>query len=260
LPSTLQPQLEDTWFRLAWLEAAAGRRADAERTFAGGVKAAGEAAKQFAEGNSMRVLTLARVPVRRARFELALGEAQGAFNRATAAVAYLEKLVIDPKDNFGRRIHGSVLQFALGTVTESAMRLGRYADAEAAARKRLALPPNPFGNPLADTAYRQVKLALALAYQGRGPEALTTLAPALEYYTGEKKAGAKDTYVRLEYAEALLASALAQPQDAAGRAARLRALAEADAELAGASAEVRQLSETRVISSRIDSARATSGS
>ena len=79
LPSTLQPQLEETWFRLAWLEAASGRSADAERAFARGVKAAEESAKQFAEGNSMRVLTLARVPVRRARFELVRGEAQGAF-------------------------------------------------------------------------------------------------------------------------------------------------------------------------------------
>ncbi len=62
---------------LAWVEAASGRRADAERTFAGGVKASEEAAKQFAEGNSMRVLSLARVPVRRARFELVLGDNAG---------------------------------------------------------------------------------------------------------------------------------------------------------------------------------------
>jgi hypothetical protein len=86
------------------------------------------------------------------------------------------------------------------------------------------------------------------------------LAPALAYYAGEKKAGAKDTYFRLAYAEVLLASALAQPQDAAGRAARQRALAEADEELAGASAEARQLSPTRVLSSVIDSARAASAS
>ena len=260
LPSTLQPQLEDTWFRLAWLEAASGRSADAERAFARGVQAAEESAKQFAEGNSMRVLTLARVPVRRARFELVLGEAQGAFDRATAAVAYLEKLAIDPKDSFGKRVHDNVLQLALGVVSDSALRLEHYADAEAAARKRLALPLNPFDNPVADKANRQVKLALALAYQGRGDEARTVVAPALEYYTGEKKAGAKDTYFRLAYAEALLASALAQPPDAAGRAARLRALAEANDELAGASAEARQLSTTRVLSSDIDAARAASGS
>jgi hypothetical protein len=260
LPSTLQPQLEDTWFRLAWVEAASGRRADAERSFAGGVKASEEAAKQFAEGNSMRVLSLARVPVRRARFELVLGETQGAFNRATAAVAYLEKLAIDPKDQFGKRVHNNVLQLALGTVSESALRLGRYSDAEAAARRRLELPLNPFGDASADKAYRQVQLALALAYQGRGDQARTVIAPALEYYAGEKKAGAKDTNFRLDYAEALLASALSQAPDAPGRAARQRALAEADAELAGASAEVRQLSETRVIASRIESARASSGS
>jgi hypothetical protein len=260
LPSTLQPQLEETWFRLAWLEAAAGRRADAERSFEGGVKASQESAKQYSEGNSMRVLTLARVPVRRARFELVRGEAQGAFSRATAAVAYLEKLAIDTKDSFGKRVHDNVLQLALGVVSDSALRLERYGEAEEAARKRMALPLNPFDNPLADKAYRQVQLALALAYQGRADEARPVVAPALEYYAGEKKAGAKDTGFRISYAQALLASALSQPPDAAGRAARLRALAEADDELAGASAEARDLSVMRVISSQIDSARASSGS
>ena len=122
------------------------------------------------------------------------------------------------------------------------------------------MPLNPFDNPLADKANRQVKLALALAYQGRADEARPVVAPALEYYAGEKKAGAKDTGFRISYAQALLASALAQPPDAAGRAARLRALAEADDELAGASAEARELSMMRVISSDIDSARAASGS
>jgi hypothetical protein len=257
LPSTLQPQLEDTWYQLAWLEAAAGRRADAERSFEGGVKASQESAKQYSEGNSMSVLTLARVPVRRARLELVLGEAQGAFNRATAGVAYLENLAIAQDDGFGKRVHDNLLQIALGIVSESALRLERYADAEAAARRRLTMPLNPFGNHLVDRARREVQLASALAYQGRGAEAQTILAPALEYYVREKKAGAGSTSYRLDYSEALLASALAQSPDAAGRAARQRALAEAESELAGASAEAQQLYDARAMVARIAAARSS---
>ena len=200
----------------------------------GGVKAADESAKQFAEGNSMRVLTLARVPVRRARFELVLGEAQGAFNRATAAVAYLEKLAIDPKDSFGKRVHDNVLQLALGIVSDSALRLGRYADAEAAARRRLALPLNPFDNPLADKAYRQSSACLApLAYQGRRAEARTCSRRRSNTTPARRRPEPKDTYFR----PGLRGSALGQRAVAAAGCRRpcgaAAALAEADGRAVG---------------------------
>ena len=67
------------------------------------------------------------------------------------------------------------------------------------------------------------------------------LAPALEHYRREKQAGATGTEFRLEYAEALYASAIAQADDAAGRQARRQALTEASESLAGLSAEVRGL-------------------
>ncbi len=260
LPSSLQPQLEDTWYQLAMLEAAVGRRSDAERDFAGGVKASEESAKQFAEGNLRRVLTLARVPIRRSRFELLLGDAQSAFNRASAAAAYLETLPIEAGDSFGKRLHDNLLQLAYGMVSESALQVERYADAETAARKRLALPLNPFDNPDSDRSQRQVQLALALAYQGRVAEARTELAPALAFYDREKRAGAKDTYFRRDYAEALLASALSQENDAAGRAARQQALNAAAAEIHDAPAEVQALAPMRELAGRIAAAPASTGS
>jgi hypothetical protein len=260
LPSSLQPQLEDTWFQLAMLAAAAGRRSEAERAFEGGVKASEESAKQFAEGNLKRVLGMARVPVRRARFEMLLGDPQSAFNRASAAAAYLEKLPIPPGDSLGKRIHDNLLQIAYSNVSEPALQIGRYADAESAARKRLALPVNPFDNPDSDRSQRQVQLALALAGQGRAGEARTVLAPALGYYDREKQAGAKDTYFRHDYAEALLASALSQEPDATGRAARQKALKAAAAEIDDAPLQVRELTPMRELYARIAAARASNGS
>jgi len=82
----------------------------------------------------------------------------------------------------------------------------------------------------------------------------------LEYYGREKKAGAIGTDFRLEYAEALYASALAQESDPAGRATREQALAEAAALLSGASAEVQKLVVTRELSGWIAAACSSSSS
>ena len=121
----------------------------------------------------------------------------------------------------------------------------------------MALPETSHGgNPPRGKANRQVQLARSIASQGRGPEAKAELARALEYYDSESKAGATDTLFRLDYAEALYASALAQGTDPAGRTARQRDLAEAAELLAGASAEVQRLSTTRELAGRIAAAAA----
>jgi hypothetical protein len=254
LPSSLQPILEDTWYRLAWAEAAAGRRAEAERAFEGAVRASEESAKQYAEGNVARTLAVARVPVRRARFQLLLDDPAGAFDRASAAARYVEQLPMPAEALGGRQFRDILLQGTLAIVCESALRLGRHAEAEAAARKRLELRSPPFADPFADRARRQSLLALAIAQQGRSAEARTVLAPALEYYAREKKAGARDTEFRQYYAEALYAQALAQEPDAAGRQVRQRALAEAASVLGSASSQAQRLSPFRDLSSRIAAA------
>jgi hypothetical protein len=105
-----------------------------------------------------------------------------------------------------------------------------------------------------------VLLAHAIAKQGRGAEAQTVLAPALEYYGRELRAGAIGTDFRLDYAGALYVSALAQGSDPAKRATREQALAKADELLSGASAEVRQLVVTRELSGWIGAARSSSSS
>ena len=255
LPSSLLPMLEDSIFRLANAQAAFGRRADAERTFVIATKASQESAAQFDKSNPVRRMGLARVPVRRASIELSLGDAPQAYERAMAAAAAVEAMDVG-QNGFAARMKDGILPSALGVAVESALRLGRCQEAEALARKRLDLPKNPFMNPLDDTATRQVQMAFALACLGRGDEARSTIAPAIEYYARNAKAGANDTFFNADHATALLALALAQPADAAGHAERRRLLAAAESSLNRSSTEARQLERYRFLGRRIAEASA----
>ena len=259
-PSAVRSSDSWVWFNLAFWEAQAGQHAAAERSLAAGLKADEESIKLLPEGDVRRAIVDAEGTSRRARIKLTQGDSAAAYDLASTSARQLEQLSIASEDVTAQWRRGT-LQDLLGTETEAALRLGRYSEAEATARRAIAMPRSSFvGDPLRGLSTRQVQLAYAIAMQGRGPEAQAELTPALEFYGAEKKAGARTTSFRLEYAAALVASALAQPPDAAGRAARRRALAEADAELAGASAEVRQLSDARVLAARIAAARTSSGS
>jgi hypothetical protein len=259
-PSAVRSADSWVWFNLASWEARAGQHAAAERSLAAGLKADEKSIELVPEGDVRRAMVDAEVTSRRAYIRLTQGDSAAAYDLASTSARQLEQLSIASEDVTAHWRRGT-LQDLLGTETEAALRLGRYADAEATARRAIAMPSSSFGgDPLRGLSRRQVQLARALARQGRGPEALIELAPALEYYVGEQKAGARNTNFRLEYAEALYASALARGADAAGRAARQRDLAEGAELLAGASAEVQRLTTTRELAERIAAARASSGS
>jgi hypothetical protein len=262
LPSSLGPNLIGTWFTLAMWEAETGQRAAAERSLEASVKAREEFSRQMPEGDSRRALSRVSVTLSRARYQLIAGEQAAAYDLASASVRQLERLSFDAGDTTAQA-RDDALQNALGAVSEAALRLGRYGEAEAAARRRMAMPPN-FGSsgddPLKDMFQRRVLLAHAIAKQDRGADAQTVLAPALEYYGREKKTGAIGTGFRLDYARALYVKALAQGSDPAGRATREQALAEAAGLLSGASAEVQKLVVTRELSGWIAAARSSSGS
>jgi tetratricopeptide (TPR) repeat protein len=259
LPSSLQPMLEEAWYSIAELQMASGQSAAAERSFAAGVKATEEAAAQQPEGSVRRTLTMMRPPGERALLALQAGDYAAALDKATAVVNEVERLRVDENDTQMQQARNDGRQWMLEIVADSAIRLGRYEQAEAASRRSLDLPPVNFGDPAANKARQHLRLAHALARQGKGAEALAALAPALEHYRSKKAAGATGTDFRLEYAEALLVSALTQSADPAGRRARQQALRQAAAELAGVTDEVRQLSETRVLAGWIAAASGPAG-
>jgi len=258
-PASLDPLLADTWYDLAYAEADAGQRAAAERSLAAGTRASAEFAAQMAVDNPLRVLTLSRVPLARAEQYAILGDHATGFEQASTGLRQVDLLSFGEGEGSANEFRNNLLQWSLKLVSESALRLGRFAEAEAATRRSMSLPDISWGDAEDGRARRQVRLAHALARQDKGGEAQAALAPALEHYRREQQAGATGTDFRLDYAEALYVSAIAQAGDAAGRGARQQALDEASASLAGVSAEVRQLRWYREIAGWVDAARGAPG-
>jgi hypothetical protein len=255
LPSSLVPQLEDTWGTIAFLEAEMGERVAADRAMDASVKSFEEFARMMPAGDLRAAVGKARLPIRRARIKILQGDSASAYELAGQAVRQLEQMSI-PTNSPAAPFRSGALQNALGVMSDAALRLGRYGDAEAAARRRMTFPPSPLADdPLEDMSRRRVLLAFAVAKQGRGAEAGTVLVPAFQYYGREKAAKAMGTLFRRDYAEALYVSAIAQGNDPAGLAARQQALAQAAEVLSGASAEAKQTVEMRELASWIAEAR-----
>lgn len=255
LKSSLDPMLEDVWYRLVWMEAELDRREAAERTFASAAKVGEASANLWAKGNPVGDLTRIRIAVSRARMHLILGDHQQALDEALAVVRDLDSRANFRDDGRAGQFYNNLLRGSLGVAGASALRLGRYEEAEKLARRRQVLPPPNFGDAEDSAARERVQLAHVLTAQGRSAEARDELAPALEHYRTEKQAGAVGTDFSIDYAEALYVSAISQGSDAAGVAARRTALADAEKQLAALSTEARQLMAAREIAAWIREAR-----
>jgi hypothetical protein len=260
-PSSLGPQMNWTWYQLAWREAQAGQRAAAEKSLNEGARATGELIAQVPAGSPRRPLLALSENGWRARLQLLFGEDQSAFESATATIGRIEQIELPADDLNARGIRDNFLRHTLATAAVAAIRLGRYAQAESASRRRLGLPPNPFSgaDPQDERSRASVMLAHAIAKQGRGDEARKLVQPVLEGYRSEQKRGASGISFRRDLAYALYVSAIAESNDAAGRTQRGVALAEAVRTLDGMSAEARQLYDNRELTVWIGAARAGAG-
>jgi len=87
--------------------------------------------------------------------------------------------------------------------------------------------------------------------QGRSEEAQQIVAPALEYFRAEEKAGAAGTWFRCDYAYALYVSALAHSDNAASSAQRKADLDEATRIIDGVSPEAKRMASVRDIAALI---------
>jgi hypothetical protein len=90
-----------------------------------------------------------------------------------------------------------------------------------------------------------VTLAHAMAGQGRLDEARKIMDVELARYRERRKAGANGVTFERDLAYALYVSAIAEPNDASGRARRTEELAEAGQALARIPADARRLYEAR---------------
>jgi hypothetical protein len=255
LPPSAVAMFEDAWYDLAESQVELGLRADAKRALVSAAAATEASAAQFAAGSPRRQLTLGRPRAERAWLALQAGEAGTAFREFQSIVAELEKLEFPSDDQLGQSIRDDSLSWMLGALTDAAIQLSRFPEAETAARRRMALPDSAFGDAVRERADRQLRLAFALSKLGRTREAREVLEPALEYFRARRAVGGAGTQFHLEYAELLYVSAIAQDDDAAGRRAREQALAAATAELDRLSDEARQLRAARMLRERIAVAR-----
>jgi hypothetical protein len=138
----------------------------------------------------------------------------------------------------------NVLRNALTTITLAAIRTGRYGEAEAAARERGTLPPNPYSevDPQEERSRANVTLAHAIALQGRLADAHQVTEPEIARYRTELKGGATGLTFTRDFAYALYVDALSRPHGDALRAAQL---VEATRQLDSLSAEANQLLDVR---------------
>jgi hypothetical protein len=244
-PPDLLHYLRGPWVQLAYLEAGIGRRALAREAFAQAAVGFEVFVAQFPADSDALQLARLGFEGQQAQLELLLGENQLALEKSLAIAD--RTAAMGPEAPTGR---DNLLRSALAGATDSALRLGRYAEAESAARARMEVPLSE-GVAVVDPeelhAETRLGIAHAIAKQGRQAEALALVEPELARYVALWDTGVTDTRLQRNRIHALYVSAIAQPADAAGQARRQAALAEAAEVLSAVPAEARQTTEFRAL-------------
>jgi len=260
LPSSLGPVVWYQWIALARTQAGIGDAAAAAQSLKGYTRDAAEYVAGFAADDPRRKLLAAGPHVLDAALKLEQGNSQAALAEATDATERIASVAYSRDDINTQFLQRNLLSADLYTASWAAIQLGRYAQAEALARRWLTIPPDPTSS-AADSENRrsevQSTLAHAIVGQARLEEARSTLQPALAWYRKQLAAGAHETGFRGDFAYALYVDAIAQSSDAAGRRQRAADLDQAAKLIAGASAEAQKLADMREVSSLIASASAS---
>ncbi|MDH5175970.1 MAG: hypothetical protein OEX15_04815 [Gammaproteobacteria bacterium] len=258
-PTSLAPMLWNNWVTLAVSEARAGEFPAAEKSLEKSADAMKAAAELETDGKQKAMFDHALASAR-ARVELVMGNNNAAFNLATQTADRLRKLDLSgAKPSGGVRnfetFRTNVLRNVLVSVSLAAIRTGRYGEAEAAARERGALPPNPYSelDPQDERSRAAVTLAHAIVLQGRMEDARRISQPEVARYRAEVKEGGAGLTFNRDMAYALYVDALSR---AAGDPSRAADLAEASKRLDLLSPEANQLLDVRELRSWIAGARA----
>jgi hypothetical protein len=243
---------------LVLLEARAGDFAAAEQSLRKTAVAIEEsAATEKAGSNRRRLFDIALASVK-ARVDELQGHDARVFEASGQLATELQALDLSGKETGGairdaEIFRANLLRSQLAIRTLTALRLGRYGEAEQAARLRVDLPPNP--NSLFDRqdeiSRAQVTLAHALVGQGRLEEAVKILDVELARYRELQGQGAKGVSFQRDYAYARYVEAIARPT---GDPRRANGLASARRTLDSLSAEARQLLDIRELYARIAAA------
>ena len=258
LPSSLGPVVWYQWIELAKLQAQTGDTVAATQSIKGYEHDKAEYVAGFAPSDPRRALLAQGSRSVNASLQLVAGNSQTAFGDAAAAADAVSIVKYAKGDVNSRLMQQTILGSTLRIAAISAIQLGRAQQAETFARRWLALPQDPTTpiDPQNDRSSAQAVLAHALMLQGRLDEARSTLQPALAWYRQQQQAGAAETDFRHDFAYALYVDAIAQPADATGASQRNADLAEAAAQVDGASDEAKRLADFRHVSGLIAAAQA----
>jgi hypothetical protein len=199
--------------------------------------------------NASRPAALAQNPLADARFaaqfKLLRGDYDGVIANGRSSLDQLRLVVTGPATKpHDRVLLRTFLEGFREVTAEALIQRGHFAEAETMLRATVELLP-PRSQPF--TAAQRIWLALALARQNRGGEALETLPAALNVLRRQHEAGTAKHEQRELLARALFVAAVAQPATEAGRERRATALAEAQKILDAMTEETRQLYNQRVL-------------
>jgi tetratricopeptide (TPR) repeat protein len=257
-PQSLGPLLWTQWVGLVLLEARTGDFSAAGQSLRKAAVAIEESATtEKAGSNRHRLFSIALASVK-ARVDELQGHDARVFEASGQLATELQALDLGGKETGGavrdaETFRANLLRNQLAIRTLTALRLGRYGEAEQAARLRAELPPNP--NSLFDRqdeiSRARVTLAHALVGQGRLEEAGTILDVELGRYRELQAQGGKGLSFQRDYAYALYVDAIAHP---AGDPRRAIGLAAARRTLDSLPAEARQLLDIRELTARIAAA------
>ena len=255
--SSLGASLSQIAFPLAALSARLGPPGIAERDLQAALRAQTQFINFTPRESTFRKLFPYAEGAWRGRINALNGEYAAALEDATRIAAQVRKIEIPADDLNARNIRANFMRNVLQTAATAAIKSGRYSEGETAARELLELPPDPvaFGDPQDDSALARALLAHAIARQNRDAEARETLRPALEHCQRAQKAGATGLTYRRDCAHAYFVRSLTESDDPAGQTRKDRALAEAEALMAGTSAEARRLADVRDVIDLIAAAR-----
>ncbi len=259
LPSSLARVVWYQWIELAREQAETGDAAAAAQSFKGYTRDAAEFAATLPTDDPRRKILAEGPGVLGATLQLAQGDARAALASATAVTERIASVVVSKDDVNSQLMQSRTLGADLHAASVAALRLGRYAQAEALAHRALTIPTD-LNNSAADSQTQKSEVQTILAHsvvgQERPDEARKILQPALDWFRKQLAGGAHETQFREDFAYALYVDAVAQPTDSAGRKQHDADLAQAVELIAGASAEAQKMATMKYVAGLIAAARA----
>jgi serine/threonine protein kinase len=180
-----------------------------------------------------------------AQFKLLRGDYDWVIVNCRGMLDQLTPMLIGPAAKEADRVlFRAVVETFREVFAEALIHRGRFAEAEMMLRVTSEMPPAK--QPRYNTTH-QIWLALAMARQDHGIEALETLAETTSHLRRKHESGSATHDQRELLARAMFVEAIAQPPTEGGRARRQTAIAEAQKILDAMTAESRQLYNQRVL-------------